>query len=125
MVILKKERIKEGQILKACWLSHKELTGDTQVAFSQRLGFDQGQLQGWFTGKQPIPEDALLLMAAEMNFNPIKVRPALRDKALMIARLTQPEEAQDLERRLRSLEVGQLKELRSFLDYLESKSTHS
>lgn len=119
---MKQERTKEGQALKSYWLAHKEKTGDTQVAVSERLGFDQGQLQGWFTGNQPIPEDTLLLLAAELNFNPANIRPHLRDKAMRLVRLTQPEETEDLEVRLNNLPSKSLKELKTFLDYLESKN---
>lgn len=115
-------REEEGALLKKFWLKHKAMTGDTQTAFCERLGMDQGQMQGWFRGKQPIPEGALLKIAAEININPADIRPSLRAKAMELIRLTQPAEAEDIRSRLSRLGENQLQDLSDFLDYLESKN---
>lgn len=112
-------RKEEGRLLKQAWLKYKSETKDTQLAFCGRIGLDQGQLQGWFSGRQVIPEEGLLKVAAEMNINPAAIRPSLREKALKLIKLTHPHEIDDIRSRLQHLDHMQLKELSGFLDYLE------
>ena len=116
-------RKEEGRLLKQAWLRYKSETNDTQLAFCGRIGLDQGQLQGWFSGRQIIPEEGLLKVAAEMNINPAKIRPSLREKALKLIRLTHPLEIDDIRSRLNHLDHKQLKDLSDFLDYLDYVSS--
>ena len=82
----KAQREAEGIKLKVLWARYGEGAGYTQTAFCDSLGWNQGQLQQWFSGKTPIALDKLLDLSLALGFDPREVRPELQatlDKLLV------------------------------------------
>jgi len=61
--------------------------GLTQEKLAAELGFTQGLVTHWFTGRARIPDATLMLLAERLGFNPLEVRPEIAERHAIASRV--------------------------------------
>ena len=112
---------KEAKIVRAAFITKKQQERLTQEQLANHLGVTQGVIGRWVNGHKRIPDQQLMRLAIILDFDPLDVRPEVKDYVDLANSVLSKEGREDLSTLIRLLSESESKQVRTFLDFLLSQ----